>query len=617
MTPSPGWRKMVPMTPTPAGLQASRLVPALLLGLGLAACSGAETAINIRLAPNPELNSERQILALIHSIKLTLDAPGGFKGALTEGQQLGPFIATDVDSDKMLELQLTYPLGVETALPLFRLFPGQNGDRVFQLAARGVTPAVPRDEVVATGVVESVRFYAGETIDLMVPFDLRAAYRPPRVVATTPRSSEIGVPSALARLELEFSKPIDRSSLQYLTITYDSSAGPRPLAAGKWELRELQVRELGLETKRSVAGFTVDVTCPLSPGTYHLHADALVRDLSGSGLDQDATRDGPDPFDGTFVVGSTGEPARSEPCLGQGGCEGNPDCNPAGGSDYVCLEHKCIPVKPTCGTLKCDPGYVCDEATGMASCVEDCRKTGFCGGFTYCEEKDGRCWPCDPKAINPQCGNGVTEVVTCNFKGSGTTHSCQSALGTCKGELACKVTVTGLQGDKVEWSSDCGSVAYTVLDGVDEEASFACGGAVYEQVTCLFNGSSASQQCDSPQGSCSGVGKCVVDVKGTQGDKIEWKSTCGGAATSSLDGVSETVTFQCGTQLKERVTCTFVNAKLEQSCKSVKGTCKGIGSCGVDLVGSPGEKVEWTGSCPGSITTIVDGTDEPAKFYCP
>jgi hypothetical protein len=586
--------------------------PRLLLFLLLAGCGG-ETAINARLAPNPALNSERQLLALLHSVSLTLDAPGGFRGTLSPGQSAGPLLATDVDGDGMLELVLQYPLGGKTALPVFKLLPGQNLDRTFQLAARGLVG----EETVAVGAIESVRFYSGEAIDLMVPFDLRAAYRPPRVVGTTPRASEVGVPTALGAVEVEFSKQIDPSSLSYLRIVYQSSQGPQPLAAGSWTLHTLQVRELGLLTSRSVAVFAIDATCPLSAGTYRVQADALVRDVGGAGLDQDATREGPDPYEGSFVVGGTGEPAAAGPCQGQGGCQSNPDCNPGGGSDYLCVDHKCVRVKPTCATTKCDPGYVCDESSGTAICVEDCRKTGFCGGKTdYCGD-DGLCHPCDPKAQSAKCGNVVTEDVTCVFK-DGANHSCKSDLGGCVGAGACKLTVSGLRGDSVLWTSDCGTSAYTSLDGVAEQAVFACGGGIVsEQVKCLFNGSSQSQQCYSAIGSCSGVGSCVVDVKGGKGDKVDWKSTCGGYATTVIDGASESITFECAIQIKEHVDCYFVNSKIDQSCTSSKGSCKGVGSCGVELAGTPGESVVWTSSCPGSETTTVDGTTKGVKFYCP
>ncbi|VVC00464.1 Thioredoxin [uncultured archaeon] len=73
--------------------------------------------------------------------------------------------------------------------------------------------------------------------------------------------------------------------------------------------------------------------------------------------------------------------------------------------------------------------------------------------------------------------------------------------------------------------------------------------ASVEQVKCLFmdgNSYSAVQQkCWSDYGFCAGVGACVVDVKGPQGAKANWKSSCGGNSQTVFDGQSEYAKFEC------------------------------------------------------------------------
>jgi len=78
---------------------------------------------------------------------------------------------------------------------------------------------------------------------------------------------------------------------------------------------------------------------------------------------------------------------------------------------------------------------------------------------------------------------------------------------------------------------------------------------ISEQVKCVFNGSTSEQECytataqnDPYHGyKCSGKETCVVDIKGTQGDKITWKSSCGGYAYTVMDGQNEYAEFNCAT----------------------------------------------------------------------
>jgi len=69
---------------------------------------------------------------------------------------------------------------------------------------------------------------------------------------------------------------------------------------------------------------------------------------------------------------------------------------------------------------------------------------------------------------------------------------------------------------------------------------------VAEQVKCLFQNSTTKQECYSSGGSsCADISACVVDIKGTKGEQITWKSTCGGYAYTTIDGNNEYAEFQC------------------------------------------------------------------------
>ena len=76
---------------------------------------------------------------------------------------------------------------------------------------------------------------------------------------------------------------------------------------------------------------------------------------------------------------------------------------------------------------------------------------------------------------------------------------------------------------------------------------------VQEQVKCVFKGSVSEQKCYTAIDNsnpyygrgCGGAETCVVDMKGTYGDKITWKSSCGGYAYTVMDGQSEYAIFNC------------------------------------------------------------------------
>ena len=72
------------------------------------------------------------------------------------------------------------------------------------------------------------------------------------------------------------------------------------------------------------------------------------------------------------------------------------------------------------------------------------------------------------------------------------------------------------------------------------------GSQLKESVTCVFAGSQSVEECYSATGlGCKGIGSCTVTVTGSKGEKIDWKSSCGGYATTVVDGVDEKIQFAC------------------------------------------------------------------------
>lgn len=75
---------------------------------------------------------------------------------------------------------------------------------------------------------------------------------------------------------------------------------------------------------------------------------------------------------------------------------------------------------------------------------------------------------------------------------------------------------------------------------------------ISEQVKCVFSGVTTEQRCytaveaGSPLNfGCSGIVSCVVNVNGPKGTQLDWKSTCGNHAYTTIDGQTESANFYC------------------------------------------------------------------------
>lgn len=165
----------------------------------------------------------------------------------------------------------------------------------------------------------------------------------------------------------------------------------------------------------------------------------------------------------------------------------------------------------------------------------------------------------------------VKEKVKCLFVNSQTPQQCLNEYpdSGCKGIGSClDENVVGEQGKKMVWKSTCGGgYTYTVMDGQDEYIEFICPlsttpTTAQELVACIFDNADTAQKCYSDDGkySCSlpdefytkkvdgqevKYSACKMDVSGTQGQKLTWKSSCGEYAYTVIDGSPEEAEFQC------------------------------------------------------------------------
>ncbi len=197
-----------------------------------------------------------------------------------------------------------------------------------------------------------------------------------------------------------------------------------------------------------------------------------------------------------------------------------------------------------------------------------------------------------------------------------------------------------------------------------------------EQVTCKFSGSTSTQTCYAPNigQSCTGTESCTMIIKGTPESQIDI-TACGGTASALIDGTENYVTFKCDTatttptvtpapttttpietpastnpatptitpapattitplgtpvsttpatinpnpaeNVKEQVTCLFLESKQLQKCYSESGeTCESETSCVMDINGEKGRKIVLKSSCGGYFYILLDGTNEDVKFIC-
>ncbi len=136
---------------------------------------------------------------------------------------------------------------------------------------------------------------------------------------------------------------------------------------------------------------------------------------------------------------------------------------------------------------------------------------------------------------------------------------------------------------------------------------------VSEKVACVFNGADKDNypNCYSDSGSFNcesyaqedGVLRCISTVSGYKGEKITWKSSCGGYGYTILDGDDETVKFSCQT----------VYENCPQGCTCHEGK---VFECAIDKVPCPaGCSCDTTGVVLYCGKQVCIDSDNGKNYY--
>ncbi len=347
------------------------------------------------------------------------------------------------------------------------------------------------------------------------------------------------------------------------------------------------------------------------------------------------------------------------------------------------------------------PGNVCCSGLSPIQPTQTLTSNGECGqlvgasvcsncGNGVCEQWENKC-NCTQDCQTPTqvCTNeyapvcGYLENSLCTPCPSGSSLDCKQ----CKGpgyftyNNYCLMTL-----DKAKFiaKGDCFQCGNGVCESNEDRTNCSqdCGEIitqVKEQVKCVFNNAIGQQECSASNGAsciayplvtdcastndsttdCIGgdnqpqTTSCTVYVSGAKGEKLVWKSSCGGYAYTILDGQSESAEFNCGTieptVVKEQVKCVFKNSTEKQKCYAyydtstssvVSSTTSGVTTsiavpiantnffsctsgengnyetCLANVEAQKGTKLIWKSSCGGYAYTIIDGQSEYATFDC-
>jgi len=169
------------------------------------------------------------------------------------------------------------------------------------------------------------------------------------------------------------------------------------------------------------------------------------------------------------------------------------------------------------------------------------------GTFKYVNE-----YYCDSGIVNSkviECANSCSDGACITSTQCSSNSDCPMSYGKqyCDGNNACTSTsIYSCVSGKCVISSG-GGTCQTCPSGCYNGVCMQ--GDVKEQINCIFSGSTQLQKCytaeQNSRGYCSGTESCVAGILGYKGEKITWKSTCGGYAYTIMDGVDEYAKFDC------------------------------------------------------------------------
>jgi hypothetical protein len=200
----------------------------------------------------------------------------------------------------------------------------------------------------------------------------------------------------------------------------------------------------------------------------------------------------------------------------------------------VANDQNCVGLEEDCGAdtgKRCCDGYNCAIIEGFPN------NPGKCKASTSCEAAG---YYCAPSIWACQNAGG--------FLFPQSTYSCDNHLQSCCTVDVAEMTCREIGGQVCNWNAPCTEATIESTDGPCclaecEETQ----GTTKEKVECIFANSNSKQSCYASFNSrgCSGVESCTAEVSGRKGEKIIWKSSCGGYAYTIIDGKNEYAKFDC------------------------------------------------------------------------
>jgi hypothetical protein len=86
-----------------------------------------------------------------------------------------------------------------------------------------------------------------------------------------------------------------------------------------------------------------------------------------------------------------------------------------------------------------------------------------------------------------------------------------------------------------------------------------------ETIRCYFKGSNVRESCTSGSSSCVGLRSCAVTASGVRGMQFIWTSSCPGTATTTTDGKTKNIYFDCSLKCTAGWKCQSANYRAYQN----------------------------------------------------
>lgn len=340
----------------------SRSVLSLLVWL----CGCGESALDLTLAPDPQLNSADDLVARVERLELVVDSVDAAlypPGSERSGEN---FEIKDYDGDPS-DLELVSTIAIGDRLPTILLERGSIPDARVEFTLRGFDI---EGTIAATGGMSGAEF-RDEIVPVALPFDLVPTERPLRVAEVIPDDTGMAMDCQVSLIVVIFSRPVWRDTVL--------AAGAVQIFPGT--VQTVSVAENGRFAQivpSTIAGDGLSVS-------YRLVVSSAVTDPDGNPLDENASEQGAQSFDRMFRV-PCGPGSMIPTRLGcdqlpmDGACPGDLEC----GAEGVCLS-------------VCASRVVCPDRTWCApdgSCGSDCRAatpdSDPCAGLR-CDPATGAC----------------------------------------------------------------------------------------------------------------------------------------------------------------------------------------------------------------------------------